>query len=156
MVQWVPPSFAIFIIGLILHFTAIPMNPDLYSLSFLLLTGGICGIMAAGFYAWVDISGSASFLWTPFMHVGMNAITMYLLAEGGIVTWVLSWFYWGDSERSLVNLFWPTGVYWGDSNDDQPPAPREDVPTLLWTLGYIALWMVVARIMFNRKIFIVI
>lgn len=154
--QWAILGFVWMIVGIILHFTAIPLNTDLYSLSFLLLTGGVCGLVTSLCYAIVDVSKRGKFLWTPFMHVGMNAISIYVLAESDFVKWFLGWFYWEEPKQSLENIFFPTGVYWGDGDDDVPTRPHENVSVLLWTLATIAIWMIVARIMFNYGLFIVI
>ena len=142
--------------GVALHFAGVTLNTDLYSLSFLFLTGGSCYVVACICFYVVDCKDLFKRIWSPFMYLGMNAISMYLLAEGGILQWIASWFYWDDVERSLVNIFWPTGVYWGDANDDNITEPRHDYATLGWTLGYIGLWMLVAAIMYHKNIFIVI
>ena len=90
---------------------------------------------------------------------------MYLLAEGDILDWsvhpictfrlftlsvhavclcsplrrFLGCFYWGDPDKSLANVLWPTGVYWGEDDDKgwSRERPPHDVGVLLWTLGYI-------------------
>ena len=157
LVHWVPMGVVQLATGLALHFFGVTLNTDLYSLSFLLLTGGTCYLVACICYYFVDCKSLGKLVWTPFMYLGMNAITMYLLAEGGILQWIASWFFWGgDPDRSLVNIFWPSGVYWGDANDDSNTEPRHDYATLGWTVGYISLWMLVATVMYHKKIFVVI
>ena len=48
--------------GLILHFAGMPLNTDLYSVSFLLLTCGASGLMLCLVYCMVDVQGNG--LWS--------------------------------------------------------------------------------------------
>ena len=156
LMHWTPFALVLFCTGFIIHFSGMPMNTDLYSLSFLFVSGGASVLLAIAFYVLVDIYCRARVLWTPFMHVGMNAITVYLLAEADLVKWPLSTFYWSEGTWSLSNILWPTGELWGDPDYPLPSAPHHNYAVLLWTFGYVAVWMLIARIMFNRKIFIII
>ena len=144
--------------GLLLHFsTLVPMNTDLYSISYVLVSGGAGGLLLCFCYWVVDMKKTAAFLWRPFMWLGMNAIVMYLCAEGDIIDWFIAWFYVdGDPDKNLANILWPTGVYWGDKGDDldRPEEPTHNVAVLFWIFGYIGIWMLVAREMHMRKIYI--
>jgi hypothetical protein len=157
--HWGTISVLQLVLGLILHFAAnLPMNTDLYSLAYLLVSGGAAGLMVCIFYSVVDIHRMWLWLWNPFMYMGMNAISMYLFAEGDVISWAVGNFYLGDEDRSLANILWPTGVYWGDSSDnsDLPLEPSHNIAILMWTLGYIALTALIAWYMYKRKCFIVI
>ena len=81
---------------------------------------------------------------------------MYLLAEGDILDWFLGCFYWGDPDKSLANVLWPTGVYWGEADDKawSRASPPHDVGVLLWTLGYIGLMVLFAWELQRRRIFL--
>ena len=81
---------------------------------------------------------------------------MYLLAEGDILDWLLGCFYWGDRDKSLANVLWPTGVYWGVDDDEawSRTRPPHDVGVLLWTLGYIGLMVLFAWELQRRHIFL--
>ncbi len=78
--QWLPQSLAMVVIGVVLHFTAVPMNTDLYSASFLLVTSGAGGVVLAMCYYAVDVLGEDDadphWLVRPFWWMGQNAITM--------------------------------------------------------------------------------
>lgn len=154
LMQWIPFSAELLVIGIILHFAGVPMNTDLYSISYTLVTGGAAGLVFSVCYLIVDVHDRARTLWRPFMFFGMNAITMYLLAEGGILQWFLSQFYLGSQERNLANIFWPTGVYWGDDDDVLPARATHNVWILLWCIAYIILWMFVAWLMYRANIIV--
>lgn len=79
------------------------------------------------------------FAWKGFMYLGMNAITMYLCAEGGIIEWFLSCFYLGDPDKNLQNILYPTGVYWGDDDRVRDhPSYNYQVRQMLW-VGWCSL-----------------
>ncbi|EDQ89607.1 uncharacterized protein MONBRDRAFT_25125 [Monosiga brevicollis MX1] len=152
--QW--SSFALLqlLLGLILHFSGIPLNINLYSVSFVLVTGGMTGLLLVLCYLIVDYRPTARWLWLPFMWLGTNAIVIFLCAEGDVIDWVLSCFYLEDPDRSLANILWPTGVYWGDDDDVRPYKPSYNYQIMLWCLAYIGVWVLLGRWMYNNKIFI--
>ena len=69
--------------------------------------------------------------------------------------------YWGDKDRCLANLLWPTGVYWGPQNLDSwlPPATRAEVEhqsgfVMAWCLAaYIPSMMVVSYVLHRKGIY---
>lgn len=153
--HFLPFSVLQLVVGLALHFSgAILLNTDLYSISFVLVTGGVAGIVLAGSYYMVDIRSVGRVAWLPFRWLGMNPITIYVLAEGDIIDWFLGRFYWGDEDKSLMNLLFPTGVYWGDDGSARAHHPSYMWSVMLWTIAYIALWMLVAYWMHRKQIYI--
>ena len=68
---------------------------------------------------------------------------------------VLSIFYWDTPDNSLGSLLWP-GVFWGVQSSDLERLTKNtyDISILLWTIGYIILWILVARWMHMKKIYI--
>ena len=99
---------------------------DLYSISYTLVSGGAAGLLLTFCFYLVDIKRRGALLWRGFMYLGMNAITMYLCAEGGIIEWTLSRFWLGDKDKNLMNILYPTGVYWGDDDDKVRDAPSHN------------------------------
>ena len=81
--HWVPLGLVQLLLGLLLHFMGLPLNPNLYSLSFLFLSGGTCFLVLAVLYWLVDFRKSLRRVWQPFMYLGMNAIAIYVLVESG-------------------------------------------------------------------------
>ncbi|KAL2345096.1 hypothetical protein Fmac_006381 [Flemingia macrophylla] len=100
--QWVSMGFVLLIIAIILHFTdAIPLNKQLYSISYVCFTGGAAGIVFSGLYIVIDIWG----LRTPFLFlewIGMNAMLVFVLAAQGIFAAFVNGWYYEDPRNSLV------------------------------------------------------
>ena len=66
------------------------------------MTGGTAGVALALSYGVVDLLRAGEWAWAGFRYMGMNAIVMYLLAEGGIVEYIVRAFYWGDPVRAAT------------------------------------------------------
>ena len=155
-IHWLSFSSLLLVAGIVLHFSGVPLNTNIYSISYTCLSAGAGGYLLSMFYYIVDVQRSGQLLWMPFMFMGMNAISMYIFAEGDIVDWFLGCFYVGsDPDKNLSNILWPTGVYWGDSSD-RPTAPSHNIAMFFWTLGYIAVTAVLAWYMYKNKIFVTI
>lgn len=78
---------------------------DLYSISYTFVTGGTAGLALVAFYIVVDRLKYASWSWIGFKYMGMNAIVMYLCAEGGIIEYILGAFYLNKPVRYLISHF---------------------------------------------------
>ncbi len=107
----------------------------------------------------------------PFIAMGKNAILMYLLACTDILPFFFSLFYWDRRECSLYYYFWPTGQWWGVSDDDgsnngdigsnfdpvvtpsrTDKYPDGHVQVLLWCLlGYIPCFALLACYLDHQK-----
>ncbi|EGD78011.1 hypothetical protein PTSG_09649 [Salpingoeca rosetta] len=156
IVHWTAFGVVQLVIGFALHFSgAFVMNTDLYSISYTLVTAGTGGVLLALFYVIVDRLHVGEWAWSGCRYMGMNAIVMYLCAEGDIIPYVLAAFYWNKPENNLANILWPTGVFWGDG-DERPFKPTYNYQVMLWTLAYIGVWMLLARYLFLKRIFITI
>lgn len=140
LIHWFALGSVGVILGISLDFCGIPLNTDLYSLSYLLLSTGVAIIALAIFYAIVDAGGSifnrslfvgerledgdlsgppstpsvtVPLVLRPFHWLGMNSILIYILSCSGITESVLSCVYWGERDHNLGELLFPTGRYWG-------------------------------------------
>mmetsp|Transcript_29659 Transcript_29659/g.88748 ORF Transcript_29659/g.88748 Transcript_29659/m.88748 type:complete len:726 (-) Transcript_29659:538-2715(-) len=153
--QWNLAGWVQLTLGLVLHLSgAIVMNTDLYSISYILVSGAAACLTLAFLYYLVDVLGYAKRITTPFKAFGMNAILMYLLAEGGLPDTLLNIFYVGNPLNNLQYVLWPTGDLWGNSDDELPSEPTRDPYVMCWTLSYIAFWMVVAWVLHLRGIYV--
>ena len=153
--HWLCLSIPFLLLGLLIQGVGImPLNTDLFTLPFLLLTSGMGGLLVTFWYAVTDVMQYKR-LSAPFIWVGKNALAIYIGAESGIIQWFLGIFYWGDEKNSLANLLWP-GVFWGVQSSDLNRLTKNtyDISVLLWTLGYVFLWVLVARWLHLRKIYI--
>ena len=190
LLHWGTMAAAQLVVGVALdRANLIRANTDLYSISFLLITSGVSTALLCLAYLACDcdfaeaepiqstVAGrrrqvtnpticSRIFMrpQSPFVWLGRNSIAIYVLAEGGILQWPCSWFWWGFSDRSLANLLWPTGAIWGDRTScpaafGQPGSTRpaehasHNIHVLVWTLGYILLMIIIARVLDARGIY---
>ena len=121
--HWLALSLASLALGVTLDATgAQPLNTDLYSPSFLLVTNGASGVLLAACYAVCDVPalscssssrrssssrstrteepGLGRELLAPFRYMGMNSIAIYLLACSGMTqVWAVLYF----SARKRIN-----------------------------------------------------
>ncbi|KAL4578648.1 hypothetical protein LXL04_014776 [Taraxacum kok-saghyz] len=101
--QWVSMGFGLIIIALLLHFTdAIPINKQLYSISYVCFTAGAAGIVFSAFYILIDVWGKR----TPFLlfeWIGMNAMLVFVLGAQGILAGFVNGWYYKNPDNNLVN-----------------------------------------------------
>ncbi|KAK4281519.1 hypothetical protein QN277_013000 [Acacia crassicarpa] len=137
--QWVSMAILLLVVAIILHFTdAIPLNKQLYSLSYVCFTAGAAGIVFSGFYLLIDVWG----LRTPFLFlewIGMNAMLVYVMAAQGIFAAFVNGWYYEHPERSLV--------HWIQKHVFVDVWHSQRVGTLLYVIfAEITFWAVVAGI----------
>merc|ERR1712070_385004 len=159
LMHWLALGTASLAVGLLLHLTgALPMNTDLYSPSFLLVTNGSSLLGFIVCYFVTDVK-KLSFL-DPFKWLGMNGILIYLLACSGITEYAFAIVYYDNKDWNLANIFWPTGIIWGPSDDDWiPPSSNTDVThqaraVMCWCLfAYIPVMILVAFVLHRMDIY---
>ncbi|GAU20332.1 hypothetical protein TSUD_338130, partial [Trifolium subterraneum] len=99
--QWVSMGFVLLILAIVLHFTdAIPINKQLYSISYVFFTAGAAGIVFSVFYILIDVWG----IRTPFLFlewIGMNAMLVFVMAAQGIFAAFVNGWYYEDPSKSL-------------------------------------------------------
>lgn len=69
-VHWASVSVILFCAGLPIHFLLFPMNRNLYSISYSLITGGICAIFLLFIYFVTEIIEWKK-IFLPFLWLGM-------------------------------------------------------------------------------------
>ncbi|XP_027936131.1 heparan-alpha-glucosaminide N-acetyltransferase-like [Vigna unguiculata] len=144
--QWLSLGFVLFTIGLILHFThAIPINKQLYSLSYVCFTAGAAGIVFSVLYLLIDVWK----LRTPFLlleWIGMNAMLVFVMAAQGIFAAFVNGWYYKDPDNSLVN--------WIENHVFINVWHSERLGTLLYVIfAEITFWGVVAGIFHKLGIY---
>ncbi|XP_073013480.1 uncharacterized protein [Typha latifolia] len=101
--HWMLMGLALITCGIILHFTnAIPINKQLYSVSYVCFTGGAAGIVLSAFYIVIDVWG----LRIPFLlleWIGMNAMLVFVMAAQGLFPAFVNGWYYETPNRSLVH-----------------------------------------------------
>jgi predicted acyltransferase len=74
--------------GILLHFTGInPIVKRIWTPAWTIFSGGICFLFLAFFYGVIDIANKRK--WSFFlMVIGMNSIAAYVIADGGVKTFI--------------------------------------------------------------------
>lgn len=114
-----------------------PVNKQLWTVPYALLTAGFAFVVFAGCYWLIDVFGWKRFA-KPFAVYGMNALTIFVLS--GLFARMLSLVRAGDG--SLRSLVW-RNVY--------APIASPANASLLFALSHVALFWCVAWIMYRRN-----
>ncbi|XP_058740308.1 uncharacterized protein LOC131612556 [Vicia villosa] len=144
--QWLSMGSVLLIIAIVLHFTdAIPINKQLYSLSYVCFTAGAAGIVFSALYILIDVCG----IRTPFLFlewIGMNAMLVFVMAAQGIFAAFVNGWYYEDPNKSLV--------HWIKKHVFVNVWNSEKVGTLLYVIfAEITFWGVVAGVLHKLKIY---
>ncbi|KAL3538174.1 hypothetical protein ACH5RR_001540 [Cinchona calisaya] len=100
--HWVVMGSILLILGLTLHFTrAIPLNKQLYTLSYVCVTAGAAALVFSAFYVLVDI-WNLMYLFLPLEWIGMNAMLVYVMAAGGIFAGFVNGWYYDNPHNTLI------------------------------------------------------
>ena len=122
-----------------------PINKNLWSPSFVLLTGGLAAALFGLTWWLADVRG-LRFGTAPFVTYGKNAIAVYVGSE--VLSGTLDRVRWADAGglvRSLQErLYHALFASW------LPPSPA----ALAWALASVLLWYAVARWMDRRGIYL--
>lgn len=124
-----------------------PIIKKLWTSSYVLVAGGYAAMALGVFYLLLDVKTAAwprvppVFVWLtrPFVWIGMNAITLYLLVDGKLID------LHGKIAPRLVggNISWWIGHKWGEQ---WPPVVLAAVAVLLMFM--------LARFLYKRQIFL--
>lgn len=100
--DWVLMSLTLLVTGALLHVLGMPWNKPLYSVSYMLFTGGAAGLVFAGYYFLVDVHGwrSSTIL---LEWLGQHAMVIYVLVAEGVFIAALQGLYVGSPENNLVD-----------------------------------------------------
>ena len=75
-------------VGILLHATGVnPVVKRIWTPSWVLVSGGVCFCTLAFFYWLVDVKGVSRWAF-PLIVIGMNSIAAYVIADGGIKTFI--------------------------------------------------------------------
>ena len=121
------------VLGLLWHLQ-FPIIKKLWTSSFVILTAGISSLLLAGFYHVIDIKQRRSWC-QPFVWIGMNAITIYLIAHFVKLEPIANCLVGGEIHSGLNHICPGLG----------------DLTTALLALAFAIL---ICRFLFVRKIFL--
>lgn len=79
-----------------------PFSKPLYTVSYMLLTGGVSGFVLLLLYCIVDVIHIKKPL-ILFQWMGMNALIVYVLAACELFPTLIQGFYWRSPENNLVD-----------------------------------------------------
>ena len=81
-------GISLILFGVLLHVTGInPIVKRIWTPAWTIFSGGICFLLLAFFYALIDVKGRKK--WSFFlMVIGVNSIAAYVIADGGIATFI--------------------------------------------------------------------
>ncbi|GAB3647185.1 lpg1661 family Dot/Icm T4SS effector [Echinicola sediminis] len=117
-----------------------PINKNLWTSSYVLVTGGVaCGFLGT-FYYWIDIKGKDKGI-SPWIVFGSNAIAVYVLAD------VLSLFFyvWPLGESSLSERFMFSAIEAG---------ALPEMASMVFGLLFVLINFVPAYVLYQKRIFI--
>lgn len=126
---------ALILTGVALHFTGInPIVKRIWTPAWTIFSGGICCLFLAFFYGMVDVANKKK--WSFFlMVIGANSIAAYVIADGGIRSFIANSLY----------------IHLGPTYDHIFEAPYATL--VKGTLVLIFIWLILYW-MYKKKIFI--
>lgn len=124
---------------------AFPFNKNLWSSSYVLLTGGLALLCLGVIYWLVDVLGYKKGT-RPFVIYGMNALAVYVLS--GIVADLFNAIKWTSAAGETISL--KGWVY----HTFMTPLLNDYNASFAWALFNVLLTFVVAWVLYKKKIFI--
>ena len=88
MKSFILTGVCLIVLGILLHVTGInPIVKRIWTPAWTIFSGGICFLLLAFFYGVIDVAGKMN--WSFFlMVIGVNSIAAYVIADGGIRTFI--------------------------------------------------------------------
>ncbi|KAL6897762.1 hypothetical protein ACP4OV_006721 [Aristida adscensionis] len=103
MLLWLLASTVLTVSGFLVQLLGMPFSKPLYTVSYMLLTGGVSGFLLLLLYYIVDVvhieKPFVLFKWT-----GMNALIVYVLAACELFPTLIQGFYWRSPDNNLVDV----------------------------------------------------
>ncbi|KAL5202447.1 hypothetical protein ABZP36_013399 [Zizania latifolia] len=102
MLLWLLASTVFTVSGFLLQLLGMPFSKPLYTVSYMLLTGGVSGFLLLLLYYIVDVVNIKK-PFILFQWMGMNALIVYVLAACELFPALVQGFYWRSPENNLVD-----------------------------------------------------
>ncbi|WRX23607.1 hypothetical protein QQP08_016094 [Theobroma cacao] len=143
--QWIMMGIALLILGIVLHFTAIPLNKQLYTFSYVCVTSGAAALVFSAIYILVDV-WDLKLVFLPLKWIGMNAMLVYVMAAEGIFAGFINGWYYQDPHNTLV--------YWIQKHIFIGVWHSRRVGILLYVIfAEILFWAIIAGILHRSGIY---
>jgi predicted acyltransferase len=145
-------SVRLFLIGLaaaglgLLWDRVFPINKNLWTSSFVMLSGGLATATLALCHWLIDVRGWRRWS-TPFAALGRNALATYVLSIGldNLIT------RWALFQRG-ASIKWE--VYWYGFGSWLSTCCRVETASLAYAIAYTAIWTALATVAYRRHVFI--
>lgn len=121
-----------------------PINKNLWTSSFVMLTGGLAAILLAACHELLDVRGWRAWA-APFIALGRNALAMYVLSvavDAALTRWA----------PAGISLKWT--VYWNLFATRLEPCCGEQLASAAYAVMYVVLWAIIATVMLRRRVFV--
>ncbi|WVZ96539.1 hypothetical protein U9M48_042168 [Paspalum notatum var. saurae] len=103
MLLWLLASTVLAISAFLVLLLGMPFSKPLYTVSYMLLTGGVSGFLLLLLYYIVDVIHIKK-PFILFQWMGMNALIVYVLAACELFPTLIQGFYWRSPENNLVDV----------------------------------------------------
>jgi len=122
-----------------------PVNKNLWTSSYVVLTAGLALVSLAVIYHFVDIQGRDSWA-KPFVVFGANAITVYVLS--GLAAKLLYKIRWSGADGATITL--KTWLYDHFFTSWIP----DYFASFAWAATHVIVWWALMSLLYRKKIFI--
>lgn len=132
------------VLGHVLHVVLMPINKNIWSSSFVILTTGLALVLLSLFYGYADVKKHRRGL-TPFLMFGSNAITVYFLSSlGASLMWMIRFPFRGDAISAKGFIY----------SELLQPLLGNSLASLAYALLYVLFWLAVMSVLYKKRIFI--
>ncbi|KAH0470409.1 hypothetical protein IEQ34_000132 [Dendrobium chrysotoxum] len=100
--HWLQFSVSVFSFGLFLNLIGDPLNKQLYTVSYALLTTGSAGLTFCALYVLVDVGGYRC-LTCILEWMGRHSLSIFILVPSNVAIIVLQGFYWNNPKNNIVH-----------------------------------------------------
>ncbi|KAL0928145.1 hypothetical protein M5K25_000012 [Dendrobium thyrsiflorum] len=100
--HWLQFSVSVFSFGLFLNLIGDPLNKQLYTVSYALLTTGSAGLTFCALYVLVDVGGYRC-LTCILEWMGRHSLSIFILVPSNVAIIVLQGFYWRNPKNNIVH-----------------------------------------------------
>ncbi len=121
-----------------------PINKNLWTPSFVLVTGGLALLFLGVIYWYADIRGCRRAT-LPFLVYGSNAIAVYFLADIGAELMCMIKVKAGGASCALIDFIYGRMLQ---------PAFGDTLGSLVYAIGYVLFWLAAMWVLYRKKIFI--
>jgi predicted acyltransferase len=113
LAHWTVSGSVMVVLGIIVHFSGIPFNKNLYSLSYVLLMAGSACILFSVSYAIIDIPQTNIIrkILIPLIALGMNSIAVYAFDHFWNTTFG-KYLYYGEEGLTLWHYIYKYVFAW--------------------------------------------